>query len=237
MGEGGRRLSRQPRARGRAGYFDFGARRSELGGAAAGADRRLALSRVGAALWRPGPADQPRALRRCRRICAAAVDGGCRSGAAPRPATGWHASGCAALTSAPVIGGADTGDGRCATCFACRSIWPAPRRGTSPGSMVDAPPSRAVCPGAGAGARQAPAGAGHRRCHGSSFRAADDCATAAPAGGRSALASADRGDAGPKVPRGPAVGGTGSRSLRRAMAISDRGCGARSPMPRPGRWC
>ena len=53
--------------------------------AAAGADRRLALPRSGAALWRSRSADRPQPLSRGRRLCPAAVDGRRRPRAPPRP--------------------------------------------------------------------------------------------------------------------------------------------------------
>ena len=37
--------------------------------------------------------------------------------------------------------------------------------------------------------------------------------------------------------RGPGSGGAGSKSFLRGAAIWAGGCGARSPRPRPVRWC
>src|SRR5207245_3573086 len=54
-------------------------------GAAAGADRRLALPRSGVALWRSGPADRPQPVSRGRRVCTAALDGRRRPRAPSRP--------------------------------------------------------------------------------------------------------------------------------------------------------
>src|SRR5262249_39689693 len=65
----------------------LGPRRRGTRGAPAGAHRRLALPGSGAPLRRPGAADRAHALRRGRRLPATALDGGCRSGAPPWPAT------------------------------------------------------------------------------------------------------------------------------------------------------
>src|SRR5262249_48594149 len=65
--------------------FCLCAGRSEPGSASVGVDRRVALPRARAAIWRSGTADQPLLLRRGWRFCRAAADGGRRSGAPDRP--------------------------------------------------------------------------------------------------------------------------------------------------------
>src|SRR6266446_8375510 len=85
--------------------------------------------------------------------------------------------------------------GHCVICCVSRSISPACRPLASCGFTADAPPSRAVRPGAAARRRQAPARAGNRRCRHRALRAPDDRAVAAPARAGQALEAADRGDA------------------------------------------
>ena len=88
-GSGGARRLFRPRAR-----------RPGARGAAAGADRRLALPRAGAAVRRPGAADRAHALRRGRRLCGDPADGGCRPGAPARPRPARRRSAATIIASA-----------------------------------------------------------------------------------------------------------------------------------------
>ena len=112
--------------------FRLRAGRHRARGAAAGADRRLALPRSGAALWRSGPADRPQPLSRGRRLRRAAVDGGRRPRAPPRPPASRPLSARGAFRRRGATAATDIGVGRCATSSASRSIF----AGVSPDRIV-----------------------------------------------------------------------------------------------------